>query len=243
MRPMARPGFERVAPVVDFPRRGAHPRFWREADIFGKSLAMRRGGPRFVFYEGPPTANGMPHNGHVLTRVMKDVIPRYKAMRGFDVPRRPAGTRTGCRSRSRSRRSCASRAREAIDAYGVEPFVRRCLESVFRYTKEWEELTEKLGFWLDIDDAYVTYHQSYVESVWWALSQLFERGLLYRGTRSCGGGRRAAPCSRRPRSARATAPSTIPRVYVRLPLADEPGTSLLVWTTTPWTLPSNASRR
>jgi isoleucyl-tRNA synthetase len=174
--------FERAAPVVDFPDAESRVRdLWRERDIFGKSLALRADGPRFVFYEGPPTANGMPHNGHALTRVMKDVIPRYKAMRGFDVPRRAGWDTHGLPVEIEVEKELRISGKDAIVAYGVEPFVRRCLESVFRYTEEWQGFTEKLGFWSDMGDAYVTYHQRYVESVWWALSKLFERGLLYRG--------------------------------------------------------------
>jgi isoleucyl-tRNA synthetase len=156
---MAHPGFEKVAPVVDFPRAEARIRqFWRDADIFRKSLAKRRGGSRFVFYEGPPTANGMPHNGHVLTRVMKDVFPRYRSMRGYDAPRRAGWDTHGLAVEIEVEKELRISGRDGILAYGVEPFVRRCLESVFRYTEQWKELTEKLAFWLDMGDEYVTYH-------------------------------------------------------------------------------------
>ena len=146
-----------------------------------RSLEKRRGCPRFVFYEGPPTANGLPHNGHALTRVMKDVFPRYKAMRGFDVPRRAGWDTHGLPVEIEVEKELRISGKDAIVAYGVEPFARRCLDNVFRYTEEWTQFTEKLGFWLDIDNAYVTYHESYVESVWWALSELFKKNLLYRG--------------------------------------------------------------
>jgi len=127
--------FERVAPVVDFPGAEARVRaFWRERDVFAKSLALRRSGPRFVFYEGPPTANGLPHNGHALTRVMKDVIPRYKAMRGFHVPRKGGWDTHGLPVEIEVEKELRISGKDAIEAYGVEPFVRRCLDSVFRYT-------------------------------------------------------------------------------------------------------------
>ena len=179
---MAPPHFEKVAPVLVFPDVEARIRdYWREHDIFHKTLKRRASGPRFVFYEGPPTANGLPHNGHVLTRVVKDVFPRYKSMRGFNVPRKAGWDTHGLPVEIEVQKQLRISGRDEIIAYGIEPFVRRCLDGVFRYTKEWRQFTEKLGFWLDLDDAYATYHQSYVESVWWALSQLYSRGLLYRG--------------------------------------------------------------
>ena len=233
-------GFERAAPVVDFPAAEARIReFWREQRIFERTLAKRRDGPRFVFYEGPPTANGMPHNGHALTRVMKDVIPRYKAMQGFDVPRRAGWDTHGLPVEIEVEKELRISGKDAIVEYGVEPFVRRCLESVFRYTEEWKGFTEKLGFWLDLDDAYVTYHQSYVESVWWALSQLFAKGLLYRGHKVVWWWAQGGTVLSAAEVGEGYRSVDDPSVYVRFPLADEPGTSLLVWTTTPWTLPSN----
>ncbi len=238
---MALPGFEKVAPVVDFPLAEARiRRFWREADIFRKSLEKRRGGPRFVFYEGPPTANGMPHNGHALTRVMKDVFPRYRSMRGYDVPRRAGWDTHGLAVEIEVEKELRISGRDAILAYGVEPFVRRCLESVFRYTEEWKEFTEKLAFWLDMDDAYVTYHESYIESVWWALSQLHARGLLYQGHKIVWWWARGGTVLSAAEVGEGYKTVDDPSLFVRLPLTDEPGTSLLAWTTTPWTLPSNA---
>ena len=204
--------------------------------------ASAAAGPRFVFYEGPPTANGLPHNGHALTRVMKDVFPRYKSMRGFDVPRKAGWDTHGLPVEIEVEKELRISGKDAIVEYGVEPFVRRCLDSVFRYTEEWNELHGEARLLARLDDAYVTYHQSYVESVWWALSELHARACSTAATRWCGGGRRAAPCSRPPRSGEGYRTVDDPSVYVRFPLADEPGTSLLVWTTTPWTLPSNASR-
>ncbi|HEY5657284.1 MAG TPA: isoleucine--tRNA ligase [Myxococcota bacterium] len=237
---MGRTRFERVAPVIDFPAMEAQIReFWRERKIFAKSLAKRRDGPRFVFYEGPPTANGVPHNGHALTRVMKDVIPRYKSMCGFDVPRKGGWDTHGLPVEIEVEKELRISGKDAIVAYGVEPFVRRCLESVFRYTSEWKTFTEKLGFWLDLDDAYVTYHQSYVESVWWALSELFKKGLLYRGYKVVWWWAQGGTVLSAAEVGEGYRSVDDPSVYARFPLCDEPETSLLVWTTTPWTLPSN----
>jgi isoleucyl-tRNA synthetase len=238
---MGDPVFERVVPVVRFPDTEARIRhYWREARVFEKSLALRAGGPRFVFYEGPPTANGLPHNGHALTRVMKDVFPRYKAMRGFFVPRKAGWDTHGLPVEIEVEKELRISGRDAILAHGVEPFVRRCLDSVFRYTREWQDFTEKLGFWLDLDDAYVTYHQEYVESVWWALSELFRKGYLYRGHKVVWWWAQGGTVLSAAEVGEGYRSVDDPSVYVRLPLEGEPGTSLLVWTTTPWTLPSNS---
>jgi isoleucyl-tRNA synthetase len=155
--------------------------WWEREDIFAKSLAQRAGAERFVFYEGPPTANGLPHPGHCLTRAMKDLFPRYQTMCGKLVDRKAGWDTHGLPVEVEVCKELGIHTKEEIEEYGVEKFVKLCIESVFRYTKEWEELTKRLGFWVNLDEAYVTYHQSYVESVWWGLKTLFERGLLYQG--------------------------------------------------------------
>src|SRR5512134_1549869 len=239
--PPAAPAFEKIPPVADFPALEARIRaFWRERDVFARSVERRRGAPRFVFYDGPPTANGLPHNGHALTRVIKDVFPRYRAMRGFDVPRKAGWDTHGLPVEIEVEKELRIRGRAAILEYGVEPFVRRCIESVFRYTEEWRSFTEKLGFWIDLDDAYVTYHESYVESVWWALARLHERGLLYQGHKVVWWWAQGGTVLSAAEVGEGYRTVDDPSLYVRLPLQDEPGTSLLVWTTTPWTLPSNS---
>lgn len=235
------PRFERVAPIVDFPDLESRIRaFWKERDVFRATLEKRKDAPRWVFYEGPPTANGLPHNGHVLTRVIKDVFPRYRTMRGHLVERKAGWDTHGLPVEIEVEKELRIQGKAAIQAYGVEPFVRRCIESVFRYTREWEDLTDRLAFWCDLENAYVTFHESYVESVWWALSELFRRGLLYQGHKVVwwwaqgGTALSAAEVGQGYRSV------DDPSVYVRFPLRDEPDLSLLAWTTTPWTLPSNA---
>jgi isoleucyl-tRNA synthetase len=243
MRPVppAAPLFEKVFPVADFPALEARVRaFWRESNVFARSLEQRRGGPRYVFYEGPPTANGLPHNGHALTRVIKDVFPRYRAMRGYDVPRRAGWDTHGLPVEIEVEKELRIRGRAAILDYGVEPFVRRCIESVFRYTEEWRSFTEKLGFWIDLDDAYVTYHESYVESVWWALAKLHERGLLYRGHKVVWWWAQGGTVLSAAEVGEGYRTVDDPSIWVKLALRDEPGTALVVWTTTPWTLPSNS---
>jgi isoleucyl-tRNA synthetase len=232
--------FERVAPIVSFPELESRIRaFWRERDVFHATLAKRADAPRFVFYEGPPTANGLPHNGHVLTRVFKDVFPRYKTMRGFLVERKAGWDTHGLPVEIEVEKELRIQGKEAIQAYGVEPFVRRCIESVFRYTREWEDLTEKLAFWVDLENAYVTFHERYVESVWWALSELFRRDLLYRGHKVVWWWAQGGTALSAAEVGQGYKSVEDPSLYVRFPLRDEPDTSLLVWTTTPWTLPSN----
>ena len=241
LRPMSRTVFKRAHAVVDFPAEEARIRaFWQQRGIPGKSLKARQGGPRFVFFEGPPTANGTPHNGHVLTRVMKDVVPRYRAMQGFDVPRRAGWDTHGLAVEIEVEKELRISGKDAILEYGVEPFVGRCLESVFRYTEEWKTLTETLAFWLDVEDEYVTYHEDYIESVWWAISELFKRGLLYRGHKVVWWWAQGGTVLSAAEVGEGYRTVDDPSIYVRFPLRDEPNTSLLIWTTTPWTLPSNS---
>ena len=179
---MPKPLFQKADPIVDFPEvEKKIGDFWREHNIFQKSLDLRRDAKPFVFYEGPPTANGVPHNGHVLTRVSKDVFLRYRTMRGNYVPRRAGWDTHGLPVEVEVEKELGIHGKAAIEKFGVEEFISRCIDSVFRYTKDWERMTERIGFWVDLSAAYVTYHRSYVESVWWALSELFRKDLLYRG--------------------------------------------------------------
>ncbi len=178
--------------------------YWKTQDTFREGLRLAQGRPTFVFYEGPPTANGTPHNGHVLTRAIKDLIPRYKAMQGFLVNRKAGWDTHGLPVEVEVEKQLGIHGREAIVEYGEEEFSRKCIESVFKYTEQWEQLTERIGFWVNTDDAYVTYHRSYVESVWWALSSSSKRGCCTRATRSSGGGLRAERLCLLARSGRAT---------------------------------------
>ncbi len=232
--------FPPVQSSVSFPRLEEEViRFWKERRIYEKSLEGRSNGPAFVFYEGPPTANGLPHPGHCLTRAIKDLFPRYRTMRGYRCLRKAGWDTHGLPVEVEVCKELGIHAKEEIERYGVEPFVRRCLESVFRYTREWEELTERLGFWIHLDDAYVTYHQSYVESVWWALKTLFDRGLLYQGHKIVWWWAQGGTALSAGEVGQGYRQVADPSVYVRFPLVDEPEVDLLVWTTTPWTLPSN----
>jgi isoleucyl-tRNA synthetase len=216
--------------------------FWKERKIYEQSLAQRAGAPRFVFYEGPPTANGMPHPGHTL-RAIKDLFPRYKTMRGYLCERKAGWDTHGLPVEVEVCKELGIHAKEEIEAYGIEPFIHKCQASVWRYMKEWERLTERIGFWIHLDEAYVTYHQSYVESVWWSLKNLFDRGLLYQGHKIVWWWAQGGTALSSGEVGQGYREVADPSVYVLFPLLDDDGkktdTSLLVWTTTPWTLPSN----
>ncbi len=214
-------------------------RFWDERDIYRRSLAARAGSPRFVFYEGPPTANGKPHPGHCLTRAIKDLFPRYKTMRGYLAERKAGWDTHGLPVEVEVGKELDLDGRQAIVDYGVEPFVQKCQQSVFRYINEWHELTRRLGFWVDLENEYVTYHQSYVESVWWSLKNLFDRGLLYEGHRIVWWWAQGGTALSAAEVGQGYREVDDPSVYVLFPLRDDSNRSLVVWTTTPWTLPSN----
>lgn len=244
------PVFDKVPSELDFPKEERDVlAFWKKERIFERSLAgvetteSRRdpsgAAPTFVFYEGPPTANGLPHNGHVLTRVIKDLFPRYKTMRGYRVPRKAGWDTHGLPVEVEVEKELRIHGKAAIEEYGVEPFIRKCIDSVFRYTKEWEDLTERVAFWCDLESAYVTYHKSYVESVWWALSRLHEKGLLYQGHKVVWWWAQGGTALSAGEVGQGYKTVDDPSVFVAFPLVDEPDVSLLVWTTTPWTLPSN----
>ncbi len=266
--------FQSVESSVSFPKLEEEiARFWKEREIYQKSLATRSDAKAFVFYEGPPTANGLPHPGHCLTRAIKDLFPRYKTMRGY-LCRRKAGWDThGLPVEVEVCKELGIHSKEEIEAYGVEPFIRKCIESVFRYTQQWEQLTQRLGFWIHLDEAYVTFHQSYVESVWWSLKNLFDRGLLYQGHKIVWWWAQGGTALSAGEVGQGYREVADPSVYVRFPLVEEGGegrgagdgekplaasqrksplplgegqgegllhnADLLVWTTTPWTLPSN----
>lgn len=216
-------------------------RFWKERRVFQASLDRRADAPRWVFYEGPPTANGMPHNGHVLTRVIKDLFPRYRTMRGYRVDRKAGWDTHGLPVEVEVEKELGIHGKAAIEAYGMEPFVHRCIENVFTYTREWEEMTERVGFWVNLEEAYVTYHRSYVESVWWALAQLFEKGLLYQDYKVVWWWPQGGTALSAGEVGEGYRTVEDPSVTVRFPVVGQPGTFFLAWTTTPWTLPSNVA--
>ncbi len=247
---MAEPLFSKVPAELDFPKEEREIlAFWKRIGVFEMSLAKESPRGPWIFYEGPPTANGLPHNGHVLTRVIKDLFPRYKTMRGYHVARKAGWDTHGLPVEVEVEKELHIHGKAAIEAYGIEPFVKRCLHSVFRYTFEWEHLTERIGFWVDTEKAYVTFHKGYVESVWWALSELFKKGLLYQGHKVVWWWAQGGTALSSGEVGQGYKQVDDPSAYVAFPLLgrtgeaaeDDPltGAELLVWTTTPWTLPSN----
>ncbi len=214
---------------------------WRERDIFHESIRRREGGERFVFYEGPPTANGRPGSHHVLARVFKDVFPRYKTMRGHQVHRKAGWDCHGLPVELEIERELGISSKEDIERYGIDRFNARCRESVFTYIDEWNRLTERVGFWIDTDEAYVTLSDDYIESVWWSLSQVYARGLLEEGHKVVPYCPRCGTALSSHEVAQGYRDVVDPSVYVRFPVEDAESVSLLAWTTTPWTLLSNAA--
>src|SRR6266540_998777 len=237
--------FEPVDPKVNFPELERRIlRFWDEADIFAKSLKAREGAPEWVFYEGPPTANGKPGIHHTEARAFKDLYPRFKTMTGHSVGRKAGWDCHGLPVELEVEKEIGTRTKRDIEAFGIAEFNRLCRESVTRYVDEFERLTERIGFWLDFDDAYWTMSSEYVQSVWWALKQLHDRGLLYQDDKVTAYCPRCGTPLADHEVAMGYAQVSDPSVYVRFPVTGPVGsplvgTSILVWTTTPWTLISN----
>ncbi len=216
-------------------------RFWKRQDIFHQSLKIREGGPEYVFFEGPPTANGKPGVHHVLARAFKDIFPRYKTMNGYHVSRRGGWDTHGLPVEIEVEKKLGFKNKQQIEEYGIAEFNKLCKESAFTYIQEWEQLTDRIAYWVDLDEAYITFKNSYIESVWNILKNYWDKDLLYQGYKvvpycpRCG-----TPLSDH-EVAQGYHEVSDPSVYIRMPLVDEPGTSLLVWTTTPWTLPGNVA--
>jgi isoleucyl-tRNA synthetase len=215
--------------------------FWEREHIFKKTTEQRKDGPEYVFYEGPPTANGRPGVHHVLARAFKDMFPRYKIMRGYHVSRRGGWDTHGLPVEIEVEKKHGFVNKHQIEEYGIAKFNEECRKSAFEYIRDWGRLTDRIGFWVDLEDAYVTYTNDYIESVWWILKTFWEKDLLYKGYKvvpycpRCG-----TPLSDH-EVALGYDEAVDPSVFVRMPLVDKPGTSLLVWTTTPWTLPGNVA--
>jgi isoleucyl-tRNA synthetase len=240
------PGFAPVDPKQSFPALEEQVlERWREEKVFERSLQARADAPVWSFYEGPPTANGRPGSHHVLARVFKDVYPRYKTMCGFRVPRKAGWDCHGLPVELEVEKQLGISSKQEIEEFGIAEFNRRCRESVFEYVEDWNRLTERIGFWIDLDDPYVTLENDYIESVWWSLRKLWDDGRLYEG-------HKVVPYC--PRCGTALSSHEValgyedvedPSIYVRFPLftedGRESGESLLVWTTTPWTLPGNVA--
>lgn len=214
--------------------------FWREHDIFQKSIELRKDSPTYMFYDGPPTANGKPHIGHVLTRVIKDMIPRYRTMKGYRVPRKAGWDTHGLPVELEVEKILGLDGKEQIEDYGIEPFVKKCKESVWEYKGMWEDFSDTVGFWADMDNPYVTYDDDYIESEWWALKEIWDKKLLYKGFKVVP----YCPRCGTPLSAQEVAQgykTVKERSAIARFKAEGEDAYFLVWTTTPWTLPSNVA--
>ena len=233
--------YEKVSPNLNFvEREKAVLDFWKENKIFERSIETRKGCPTYTFYDGPPTANGKPHIGHVLTRVIKDMIPRYRTMKGYMVPRKAGWDTHGLPVELEVEKMLGINGKEQIEKYGLEPFIGHCKESVWKYKGMWEDFSGTVGFWADMDEPYVTYHNSYIESVWWSLKEIWNKGLLYKGFKivpycpRCG-----TPLSSH-KVAQGYKAVKEKSAVVRFKVKGEDA-YFLAWTTTPWTLPSNVA--
>jgi isoleucyl-tRNA synthetase len=248
------PGFRDVDPKQSFPE--LEERIlerWREGDVFERQVSQREGAPLWSFYEGPPTANGKPHSAHVLSRVFKDIYPRYHAMTGKRVPRKGGWDCHGLPVELEIEKELGLSNKAEIEEYGIAEFNAKCRESVFRYVEDWKRLTERIGFWIDMDDAYVTMDNEYIESAWWALRKIWDDDRLYEGHKVVPYCPRCGTALSSHEVAQGYHDVEDPSVFVKLPIREpapsdqipesplEPGDKLLVWTTTPWTLISNAA--
>ena len=234
--------YKKVPTTLNFVEREKETlKFWKDNRIFEKSVQLRKGAPAYTFFDGPPTANGKPHIGHVLTRAMKDIIPRYKTMRGYDVLRKAGWDTHGLPVELEVEKELGLDGKEQIEQYGVIPFIQKCKESVWKYKGEWEVMSDRMGFWADMDNPYITYDNDYIESEWWALKTIYEKGLLYKGHKivpycpRCGTALSSHEVAQGYKEVKETSAT------VRFRVPDEENTFFLAWTTTPWTLPSNVS--
>ena len=233
--------YEKVSTDLNFVQREKNVgKFWRNQQIFEKSMKAREGSPVYTFYDGPPTANGKPHIGHVLTRVIKDMIPRYKTMKGYMVPRKAGWDTHGLPVELEVEKLLGLDGKEQIEEYGMEPFIKKCKESVWKYKGMWEDFSGTVGFWADMDNPYVTYDDNFIESEWWALKEIWNKDLLYKGFKIVP----YCPRCGTPLSAQEVAQGyklvKERSAIVRFKVTDEDA-YFLAWTTTPWTLPSNVA--
>lgn len=234
--------YKKVDPGMNFVEREKETlKFWKNNRVFEKTNEKTEGKPVFSFYDGPPTANGKPHIGHILTRVMKDIIPRYKIMKGYSVLRKAGWDTHGLPVELEVEKSLGIDGKQEIEAYGIEPFIKKCKESVWKYKGEWERMSDRVGYWVDMDHPYITYDNNYIESVWWSLKEIDKKGLLYRGFKivpycpRCGTALSSHEVAQGYKNVKEKS------AYVKFALKSQRNTYFLAWTTTPWTLPSNVA--
>lgn len=215
--------------------------FWKENQVFEKSMEKNEGAEEFSFFDGPPTANGKPHIGHILTRVMKDIIPRYKTMKGYHVQRKAGWDTHGLPVELEVEKLLGIDGKPEIEKYGIEPFIQKCKESVWKYTSEWEKMSDRIGYWVDMKEPYVTYDDNYIESVWWALKSIADQGLIYKGHKIVPYCPRCGTALSSHEVAQGYKDVTEASVFCRFKTVEDENTYFLAWTTTPWTLPSNVA--
>ncbi len=215
--------------------------FWKENGIFEKSVEQNEGNAEFSFYDGPPTANGKPHIGHILTRVMKDIVPRYRTMKGSHVLRKAGWDTHGLPVELEVEKVLGMDGKQDIEKYGIEPFIQKCKESVWKYKGEWEKMSDRVGYWADMENPYVTYDDNYIESVWWAIKQIADKGLLYKGHKIVPYCPRCGTALSSHEVAQGYKDVKEKSVYVKFRVKGEDSKYFLAWTTTPWTLPSNVA--
>ncbi len=216
-------------------------KFWKDNAVFEKSVELNKGKEPFTFYDGPPTANGKPHIGHILTRVMKDIIPRFKSMKGYDVLRKAGWDTHGLPVELEVEKMLGIDGKPEIEKYGIEPFIKKCKESVFKYQSEWERMSDRIGYWVDMKDPYVTYNDNYIESIWWFLKQVHEKGLLYKGHKIVPYCPRCGTALSSHEVAQGYKDVEEKSIFVKFRSVKDENTFFLAWTTTPWTLPSNVA--
>lgn len=234
--------YKKINPDMNFVSREEEVlKFWKENRIFEKTLEKTKDGEEFSFYDGPPTANGKPHIGHILTRVMKDIIPRFKTMKGYHATRKAGWDTHGLPVELEVEKQLGMDGKQDIEKYGIEPFIGKCKESVWKYKTEWEKMSDRVGYWVDMEHPYVTYDDNYIESEWWSLKNIFDRGLIYKG-------HKIVPYC--PRCGTALSSHEVAQGYkdveektavAAFKVKGEENTYVLAWTTTPWTLPSNVA--
>ena len=234
--------YKKVSTSLDFVEREKEiVSFWKENGVFEKSVEKNEGAEEFSFYDGPPTANGKPHVGHILTRVMKDIVPRFQTMKGKHVLRKAGWDTHGLPVELEVEKTLGLDGKKQIEKYGIEPFNQKCKESVFKYQSEWQKMSDRVGYWADMDDPYVTYHDDYIESEWWALKEIHKKGLLYKGHKivpycpRCGTALSSHEVAQGYKSVKETS------AVARFKVAGRENVYILAWTTTPWTLPSNVA--
>lgn len=234
--------YKKVDTSLDFVDREKEViKFWKDNHVFEDSVKENEGGNEFSFYDGPPTANGKPHIGHILTRVIKDIIPRYQTMKGKHVLRKAGWDTHGLPVELEVEKTLGFNSKLEIEEYGIEPFIKKCKESVWKYTTEWREMSDRVGYWCDMDHPYVTYHDDYIESEWWALKEISQKGLLYKGHKivpycpRCGTSLSSHEVAQGYKDVKAST------CFVKFKVRNADNLYLLAWTTTPWTLPSNVA--